>query len=535
MTIKSWTSRRLQYLAILVGTALLPSLWLGLPGLATERILINFGPLGRSIAVEDLETYARTGKLNNELKDLGRYLSPQQLQQFRDGLTLSADVDVVTVSQFLYTPQGEAILESLGEVVQTAGRINGDRAIRAALILAAADSDGGFNLLNILQHFPTEGAQVDVQRLSVVARAVLGEINQTQQAVAQVRQQAIAGAEPDSGAVSIVDDPAELGSFRWQKQVLNQLTLPTDLYLPAGQNAPLVVISHGLGGDRTTFAYLAEHLASHGLAVAVVEHPGSSSAQIEALLTDQTDEAIEPDEMIRRATSIQTLLDQLETVAQDPALGSRINLDRVGVLGQSLGGYTTLALAGATVDPASLEQNCPPQISSQLNLSMLLQCSVLTLPQPLPTLQDSRVKAAIAINPLDSAVFGPAGMANITVPTMVVSGSADSVTPALAEQIRPVTWLEAPERYLMLMENGTHFSTIFDPQADTEALPVPPQAIGPDPAAAQQYVKATGVAFFKTYLAEVEGYRPYLNQTYIDILSQPDLPLYLVRDFTLEE
>ncbi|MEO1069602.1 MAG: hypothetical protein AAFW95_10860, partial [Cyanobacteria bacterium J06638_6] len=274
---------------------------------------------------------------------------------------------------------------------------------------------------------------------------------------------------------------------------------------------------------------------SHVLAVAVVEHPGSSSAQIQALLMNETNEAIEPDEMVRRATSIQILLDELETAAQDPVIGSRIDLDRVGVLGQSLGGYTTLALAGATVDPASLEQNCPSQISSQLNLSMLLQCSVLTLPQPLPTLQDSRVKAAIAINPLDSAVFGPAGMANITVPTMVVSGSADTVTPALAEQIRPVTWLESPERYLMLMENGTHFSTIFDPQADTEALPVPPQAIGPDPAAAQQYVKATGVAFFKTYLAEVEGYRPYLNQTYVDTLSQPDLPLYLVRDFVLEE
>lgn len=534
MTIKFWTTRRLKYVAILAGTALLQSLWLALPGFSAEQVFINYGPLERSIAVEDLETYARTGKLNNELASFGRYFSPEQLQQFRDGLTLSADIDVVTVAQFLYTPQGEAILDALGDVVQTASRQNGARAIRAALILAAADLDGGFKLLNILKHFPTDGARVDLQRVASIAREVVTTINQTQQAVAQIRQQAEADLVEDGGVVSAVGNPAAPGAYRWQKQSLNQTTLPTDLYLPEERNAPLVIISHGLGGDRSSFAYLAEHLASHGFAVAVVEHPGSNSDQIEALLAGQSDRAIEPEEMIRRATSIQTLLNELETAAQTPAIGSRINLQRVGVLGQSFGAYTTLALAGATITPSSLVEKCPPQLSSQLNLSLLLQCSVLRLPEPLPTLADSRIKAAIAINPLDSAVFGQAGMANIAVPLMVVSGSADTVTPALAEQIRPFTWLEAAERYLLLIENGTHFSTIAEQQNDEGSVPVPVEAIGPNPLAAQDYVKAMGVAFFKTYLAGEEDYRQQLNQTYVQTLSQPDLPSYIVRDFTLE-
>ncbi len=535
MAIKFWTSRRLKYVAILVGTALLQSLWLALPGFSAEQVFINYGPLERSIAVEDLQTYARTGKLTNELESFGRYFTPEQLQQFRDGLTLSADIDVVTVAQFLYTPQGEAILDALGEVVQTAGRQNGARAIRAALILAAADPDGGFKLLNILKHFPTQGVRIDLQGIASIAREVVTTINQTQQAVAQIRQQAEANLVEDGGVLSAVGDPAAPGAYRWQKQSLDQLTLPTDLYLPEGQKAPLVIISHGLGGDRSSFAYLAEHLASHGFAVAVVEHPGSNSDQIEALLTGQTDKAIEPEEMIRRATSIQALLDELETIAQAPSIGSRIDLERVGVLGQSFGAYTTLALAGATINLPSLEQTCPPELSSQLNLSLLLQCSVLTLPELLPPLADSRVKAAIAINPLDSAVFGQAGMANIAVPIMVVSGSADTVTPALAEQIRPFTWLEAAERYLLLIENGTHFSTIAESQDGEGAVPVPAEAIGPNPLVAQDYIKAMGVAFFKTYLAREESYRQHLDQTYGQTLSQPDLPLYLVRDFALEE
>jgi predicted dienelactone hydrolase len=321
-------------------------------------------------------------------------------------------------------------------------------------------------------------------------------------------------------------------------QPLEQLTLPTDLYLPdlpESQKAPLVVISHGLGGDRTTFAYLAEHLASHGLAVAVVEHPGSSSAQLEALLTGLTNQGVESEEMIRRPVSIQTLLDELTVAARNPEIGSRVNLQQVGMLGQSLGGYTTLALAGATIDRSSLELVCPPEISSQANLSLLLQCSVLTLPPPLPPLQESRIQAAIAINPFDSVIFGPQGMANIAVPTMLMSSSNDTVTPALAEQLRPFSWLTPRDRYLLLMENGTHFSTIYRQQTGEDVIPVPRAVVGPAPEAAQRYVRAMSVAFFKVYLAADDAYRQYLDPVYVEALSQSELPAYLVQDLALED
>ena len=173
--------------------------------------------------------------------------------------------------------------------------------------------------------------------------------------------------------------------------------------------------------------------------------------------------------------------------------------------------------------------------SSQLNLSLLLQCLVLSLPQPLPSLQDSRVQAAIAINPLDSAVFGSDGLANIKTPIMIVSGSADTVTPALAEQIRPFAWLESPERYLLIMEGGTHFSAIHNPQAVEESTPTPEAAIGPSPELAQRYVKAISLAFFKVYLAQEDFYRQYLTPSYTAALSQPDIPLSLIRELTLED
>ncbi|MEM8808807.1 MAG: hypothetical protein AAGF01_22545, partial [Cyanobacteria bacterium P01_G01_bin.38] len=264
-------------------------------------------------------------------------------------------------------------------------------------------------------------------------------------------------------------------------------------------------------------------------------HPGSSDAQLEALLSGKASEAVEPEEMTRRPTDIQAFLDELEAIAQsDPTLRNQFNFDRVGVLGQSMGAYTALALAGATVDLETLNESCPPEVA-QLNLSLLLQCLVPSLPQPLPTLQDSRVKAAIALNPLDSAVFGPTGMADIQIPTLIVSGSADTVTPALAEQIRPFTWMTSPDRYLLLMDGGTHFSAIHNPQATEESLALPERAIGPNPEVAQRYIKAISLAFLKTYLTEEATYRQYLDPAYATALSQPEIPITLTREVTLAE
>ncbi len=537
MAIRFKIQRRLGFLAASLGAGLLQSLLLALPGASAERVYINYGLLERYISVEALETYARTGEIPEELAVYSRYFTPEQLEQLRAGLLTQADLDVVAVSQFLYTPQGEAILDWLGEIVQTAGRLNGARAIRGAVILAAADTDnGGLNLINVLKIFPTQGVRLDLGRLAGVADAVTTELNQTNEITRRIQAEAAAAVAESGNDRSLASqiELASAGPYGWRRRVFDQLALPTHLYLPEGQPGPLVVISHGLGGDRTTLAYLAEHLASHGFAVAVVEHPGSSANQLDALLRGQTEEAVESADLIRRPMAIQALLDELEAMAQnDSALAHRIDFSRIGVLGQSLGGYTSLALAGATINSSALAEACPPQID-QLNLSLLLQCSVLSAPQPLPDLQDQRVQAVIAINPLDSQIFGLQGLANITVPIMVVSGTADTVTPALTEQIRPFTWLGSTERYLLLMDGGTHFSTIYDPQA-AEAIALPDAVIGPNPALAQRYAKVMGLAFFKAHLMGDDSYRQYLDPVYATALSQSDLPLALVRELTLAE
>ena len=100
------------------------------------------------------------------------------------------------------------------------------------------------------------------------------------------------------------------------------------------------------------------------------------------------------------------------------------------------------------------------KVDNLFNLSLTLLCRALSLPQRQYNPGDPRIKAAIAINPLDSRILGQAGLSQIKISLMMIAGSADILTPAFSEQIRPFTWLTTPNRYLILIQGGTHFSTL---------------------------------------------------------------------------
>ena len=515
---------------------LMPALT-ALPAAGAERVVLSYGILERSIPISSLETYARTGEIDEELAWYAQHATPQQLNQLRQGLLTPIPLSAIEVSQFLYTSIGERLLDRLGEVIQTDSRQSGFYAIRAALILAAADADG-FTPLNVLRKFPSNRLEINLARSLEIANGLESLVNQSDRAFALINQQSASEATPFTPLPGT--DLRQQGAVTWERQTITlddrsrDRTFPVDIYLPQSpQPHPVVIISHGLGSDRTSFIYLAQHLASHGFVVAVPEHPGSSSSQLQALLNGRAAEVTSPREFIDRPLDIKFLLDELTRLSQsNPAFQGRLNLQQIGVVGQSYGGYTALALAGAPIRFQQLQTNCR-NLNDSLNVSLLLQCLALQLPDRQYDLSDSRIKAVIAINPVDSSIMGPESLNQIKIPVMLVAGSADTVAPALPEQIQPFTWLGAIDRYLVLINGATHFSTIQE--SPNAVVPVPDQVIGPSPVLARRYIAALSLAFFQTYAANQTRYRPYLSAAYTRTISQQPLELSLVRSLSAEQ
>lgn len=528
-----------------MATALLCGVGLAEPARAAEQIYISYGLLETSVSIESLNLFASKGIVRRDLATYTRYITPAQLQDLQRLLSSRVVADEVAVAQFLYTPQGEVLLERLGEVVQTESRRSGFSAIRAALILAAADETEGLTPLNVLDKFPLASIRLDVERSLEIAQQIETLIQQTNQAIATIEQQsALEAATAPVTDFSQLPDLRQPSTSTWLKQSLDLVderrdrAFAADLYLPVSNRpqllqspVPLVVISHGLGSDRSSYAYLAEHLASYGFAVAVLEHPGSNAEQLQALISGQDKDLAKPSEFIDRPLDVTFLLDRLAAEAEtSPDWQRPLDLENVALIGQSFGAYTALAVAGAEMNLSQLQADC--EVGDFLNLSLLLQCRALDVADGAVNLRDERVKAVIAINLVGSSVFGQTGYGQVNVPILMVTANTDTVAPSLLEQIFPFTWLGSADRYLAMLQGASHFSTIGEAPADSGAVPLPPAIIGPDPTIARRYLNALSVAFLDTYLNGDSRYTPQLSSSYARFISQTPLPLRLVKSFT---
>ncbi|MBE9160718.1 alpha/beta hydrolase [Nodosilinea sp. LEGE 06152] len=514
----------------------LSSALLALPGLAAERIEFFYGPFEVTVRVDDLQHFADTGEVRGSLRPVTRQLDAAQRNGLRSFLNRSFNLNVTTVAELTYSPVGVRLLGQLGELIQTDDQRSGFLALRASLILAAAD-EAGLTAMNILQQFPLETIQLNY----AVAQQLLGEGQQFFQRRAAVLAALDAVAQhsalPAAGGLA---SPAQPGAYAWEQRTLQfdnplRQTQPVaDLYLPTVPappgSLPVVVISHGAASTRQTLAYLARHLASHGYAAVVLEHE-DNGAQFEQFLNGLA-QPPDPMTLISRPRDVTAVLDALEAIApSDPSL-ARLDLTNVGVMGQSLGGYTALAVAGATFNPEALGQVCPSPTQSRLslNLSLLVQCELLDVAGPLPSsLRDRRVTSAIAISPLTSRIFGQAGLSQIEIPVMVIAGTDDYLTPALPEQIQPFGWLTNLEKYLVVVSAGTHFSFLAG-NTSGGALPVPEDFYGPDARAAYPLIQGLSLAFFDRYQRGETAAAGYLTQAYLDTFAQAPFRALIVRE-----
>ncbi len=516
-----------------------------------ERLKLSFGVVERAISVDSLETYATTGEVNDELAAYFKYLSDSELEEVRQVLVAPIPLGAVVVSQFLYSPIGETLLETLSQVIESgfrnrgkatqkkSRRSSGFYGIRSALILAAVEPKN-FTLLNILRKFPSKTISIDLFRSLEIALRLRNIVNRSKRAIKVINEKSREEADTKVVSNSILSDALQPGNFTYTKKsvslydISRNRTFPSDIYLPQTTNShPVIVISHGLGSDRTSFNYLAKFLASHGFVVAVPEHPGSNAQQLQALLGGIADRVVDPKEFINRPLDVKYLLNYLERLSNsNPAYKGRFNMEQVGVIGQSFGGYTALALAGAQINKAKLEKSCPVN-RNNLNLSLLLQCLALRLPQLDYKLSDPRVKAVVAINPVVSSIYGQQGFSKINIPVTIVAGATDTVAPAYAEQIIPFTWLTNENKYLVLMNGGTHFSTIAE--SPESSIPLPSSVVGPSPYLARNYTEYLALAMFKSYVANNSNYRRYLSPDYINSLRQDKLFLSVVKELTIKQ
>ena len=460
---------------------------------AAERIVFRFGELARDVSVPELRQFSETGAVAPELQPILQRLKPAEQLALRRVLSQPLPVDEVSVSNLLSTPLGRRSLQQLVKVLDQPASV-AEPALSSALVLGAA-KPGGLRLINVLEAYPTQRLPVNVAAvLSLEQSLTLGMAQQEAMFDILTRGKTVPVAGSELTALS-VEGSIPFRQIPFQFQGRDGERISAIAYLPetstAASPAPLVAIAPGLNSNMNALLYVGRHLASHGYAVASLNFPFTSADAVQAVI--QGTALIPPvNAWFAQPLDVSALIDQVEQ-----RWGARVDTQRVGVLGQSLGGYTVTALAGAELDWAALDRQCL-QLSDPkvvvLNPAMVWQCSGHDQVSQRKSFRDPRVKVAVAVNPVTNPIFSATSIQALAVPILMVSGSNDIFAPSISQQLIPFSWIQQPGSLLVLQRNGTHLS-FLEGTSD-----LPPTVLGPDLPLARRQLKGMARGFFDQLL-----------------------------------
>ena len=509
-----------------------------MPSHAAETLSFSYGPLIRSLKVSSLETFAENGTVEEDLAFFLTLVKPEEYPLLRKALTEKADIDPLIVSRFFNSDIGEDILERLGKAITLLRGGNGKSILRAALVNASFSKDG-VSLLSVLEQLPAN-VQIHGEKVLATERATKRVIAATERLDSVMGQLTAEEAKGDLPAdFSAMADLRKPGTLAVRQEVWN-LTDSTrnrsfyvDIYSPRNPPAaklPVIVFSHGLASRPEDYSDAIRQLASHGYVVAAPQHPGSDAIWLKEMLRGLHKDIFDINEFSNRPKDISFVIDELER-SNAGRFNGKLDLTRVALAGHSFGGYTVLALAGATVDLAYLKEECKRPFGG-LNVSILLQCQALRLPpEQLTNLQDSRAAAVFAANPVNRSLFGRKGLGNIKVPVVMASGSYDPATPPALEQAASFTWLTVPDKYWLIVQGQAHVNfTKVDPGIKNAIESVSDITL-PSQGLIGNYIKAMALPFFEVYLRQNNTYKPYLRSSYAEYLSKDErFKLFMISE-----
>ncbi|MBW4549017.1 MAG: alpha/beta hydrolase [Symplocastrum torsivum CPER-KK1] len=507
---------------------------------AAETLVLRRSQESESIDVADLKTLVGTETTPLNLEDLARILSAKERRQITNALQAKFNLNAVDVRNFLNTQVGDELATALARATPRADRV-GVQAMKTALVLGA-NAPEGLSLISFIEAYPKPRLELNLDEAFEVVENFNGAFWQTQAFMAAIAPQLA----PRRSQIDVPFDASQPGRATVQVLSLNLndaergREIPLDVYwsTEASPTKPLIVFSHGLGSVRTDMRYLAEHLASHGYVVVALEHPGSNGTHIRNALRLKAP-LLEAEEFLNRPKDISFVLDELQTLNQNASspLQGKLASDRVMVVGYSLGAATALSVAGAQLQLTELKQRCPGDILA-FSLGETAQCFAEGLPEDRYQLRDSRIKAAIALSPTTSLIFGETGLSQVAVPTLIVAASADKTTPALTEQIIGFDKMPSP-KWLVGIVGGTHLSvkdpsTTTDQAGQLDTLYTGGEVVGEQAVDVRNYVKAIALAMAAQLIDEASQYAIFLTPEYAQFASTKAFPIRLVTEIPPE-
>jgi predicted dienelactone hydrolase len=211
---------------------------------------------------------------------------------------------------------------------------------------------------------------------------------------------------------------APAGAARFERSSIQQgpdEPIEIGIWSPEGDGPalPLVLISHGSGGDFRSHVDTAEALAEAGFIVAAITHPG-----------DNWRDSSRAFAVWRRPRHLSAAIDYM---LERWAGRGRVDPGRIGAFGFSAGGFTVLVAAGGVPDLTKLADHC------RANLRFF-DCTIAAgaptqLARAIEWTHDPRLRAIAVAAPALGFAFDRTGLRGVAVPVQLWRAERDEILP----------------------------------------------------------------------------------------------------------
>ena len=216
----------------------------------------------------------------------------------------------------------------------------------------------------------------------------------------------------------------------------------------------LIIFMPGLGGDIDNFKWIGNELSKRGWPILFIDHMGSN-------LKTFTD-VIEGNEAIPGSKDFFLYrINDLDAVVNAHINGEfGLANDSYILMGHSLGALIALLYEGQKPTD-QLAEICDSALKdfALTNLSKLLQCQLIEITFPEKNNSKS-ASAIIGFNSFGSLVWHEENSSGINIPTLLIGGTYDLITPLMNEQFKVFTALKNPLNRFLIIEGASHFSPI---------------------------------------------------------------------------
>jgi len=196
---------------------------------------------------------------------------------------------------------------------------------------------------------------------------------------------------------------------------------------PTAERFPLVILSHGSGGNAASLGWLSTELAKNGFIVAAPNHIHSTSGD---------SIPIESFKIWERPKDISALID---TLLADPQWSKRIDPDRIGGIGFSLGGTSMMLAAGAQASLATFVDYCAASGGKDGGCNWFQHGGVdfakVDRKAFEETYKDRRLSALVAVDPGFAMAYQPDSLKAVDIPTLILNlGEGEAIMPGVRGQ-----------------------------------------------------------------------------------------------------